>query len=83
MSEVLSLMETVSGTATKNNLAYDYQTFSQVPLERFQKLKEAFIVFDKDKSGQIKTSGKKVLAIPRECGSNPRILNLDLGSFNN
>ena len=58
MTEVLSLMDSVSGT-TKVDPAYDYQAFSQVAsAEKFEKLKKAFILFDKDKSGRIKTSGK-------------------------
>ena len=58
MTEVLTLMDNVSGT-TKVDPAYDYQAFSQVAsADKFEKLRQAFILFDKDKSGRIKTSGK-------------------------
>ena len=58
MTEVLTLMDNVCGT-TKVDPAYDYQAFSQVAsADKFEKLRQAFILFDKDKSGRIKTSGK-------------------------
>ena len=54
MSEVLSLVENVSGSTP----AYNYSAFSQIAEEKFEKLKQAFVTFDKDQSGRIKTSGK-------------------------
>ncbi len=57
MTEVLSLMDKVSST-TKSHPAYDYISFTQIPKERFEELKKAFVLYDKEKKGQIKTTGE-------------------------
>jgi len=44
-------------STTKTHPAYDYIAFTQVPKERFEELKKAFVIYDKDKSGKIKTTG--------------------------
>ena len=57
MTEVLSLMDKVSSSA-KVHPAYDHIAFTQIPKERFEDLKKAFVVYDKEKKGEIKTVGK-------------------------
>jgi Ca2+-binding EF-hand superfamily protein len=44
-------------SSAKVHPAYDHIAFSQVPKERFEELKKAFVLYDKDKSGKIKTTG--------------------------
>jgi Ca2+-binding EF-hand superfamily protein len=41
----------------KTHPAYDYISFTQVPYDRFEDLKRAFILYDKQKKGEIKASG--------------------------
>ena len=57
MSEVLSLMDKVS-SSTKVHPAYDYISFTQIPKDRFEELKKAFVLYDKEKRGEIKTAGE-------------------------
>ena len=56
MSEVLSLMDKVSGS-TKVHPAYDYISFTQIPKDRFEELKKAFVLYDREKRGEIKSTG--------------------------
>ena len=51
------MMDKVSSSA-KVHPAYDHIAFTQIPKERFEDLKKAFVVYDKEKKGEIKTVGE-------------------------
>ena len=50
-------MDKVS-SSTKVHPAYDYISFTQIPKDRFEELKKAFVLYDKEKRGEIKTAGE-------------------------
>ena len=56
MSEVLNMMETTK--LIEMSPIYDHANYPHISQERHTELRKAFLTFDSDRSGKIKTSGK-------------------------
>ena len=62
MSEVLDMMETTK--LVQMSPIYDHANYPHITLDRHNELKMAFLNFDEEKSGKIKTAG---IMIDSEC----------------